>query len=261
MKADALNSKFCPYEISLLNGRFCPYEISHRIHVWTLTIGNSHAAVSVEQVLNESERKRAQRFAFGHLRDRFIAVRGALRCLLALYLETDPSDIRLEYGPNGKPSVESECKIQFNVSHSNEVAVVAITTECPVGIDIECISELPELEQLASAFFCPEEFAEIVSFPLAERSFAFFSRWTRREAYVKAIGAGLSLPVESLPVTASGSPANFDQAGLEGSSNESWVLEDLNLAPGYAAALAYCGEYRPLSIFPIIDVAEFCPRR
>jgi 4'-phosphopantetheinyl transferase len=257
LKADALNSNFRPYEISLLNSRFSPYEIIHRIHIWTISIGNSAATVRLEQVLDESENARAQRFAFSSLRDRFIEVRGALRCLLALYLDTNPSTIRLEYGPNGKPSVESGSNIEFNVSHSKDLAVVAITTNCRVGVDIEYMCELSELEQIASSFFRPEEFAAIASSPPAERRSAFFRSWTRKEAYVKALGAGFSTPVEGLPVTASESPAHSLHAGLEGAANESWVLEDLNLAPDYAVALAYCGEQRPLSLFPIIDVAEF----
>jgi 4'-phosphopantetheinyl transferase len=245
-------------EATALISDFCPLEISDRIHVWTVSLRNAGAAAErLKHVLDEFETGRARQFSFDYLRDSFVALRGALRCLLRHYLATDLSGVRIGYGPEGKPVLLSAGDIEFNVSRSEDLAAIAITARCQVGIDIEHVHELPELEQLARRFFCPEEYEEIISVPPIERSAAFFRCWTRKEAYVKAIGAGLSIPLDGFAVSASESPAHIVHSGHKAGASESWRVRDLDLAPSYSAALAYSGDERPLSQFPIVDIAEF----
>jgi 4'-phosphopantetheinyl transferase len=237
---------------------FCPLEISRWIHIWTVSLENSSvAAMRLRSVLDECETENACRFSFDYLRDSFSAVRGSLRCLLARYLETHPATIKFAYGPNGKPAVASARDIQFNVSRSKDFAAIAITAQCQVGIDIEHIRELPKLEQIAERFFCREEYEEIISLSPVERSAAFFRCWTRKEAYVKALGAGLSIPLDGFTVTASESPVRIIHSEHDAGASELLRVQDFDLAPSYSAALAYSGDERPLSLFPVVDIAEF----
>jgi 4'-phosphopantetheinyl transferase len=114
------------------------------------------------------------------------------------------------------------------------------------------------MQQIAAHFFCSEEATEIMSLPPSERERAFFCCWTRKEAYIKAIGDGLSVPLDSFRVTVlPNTPAHFVHLGHGAADTDAWTLHDLCLAPDYAAALAYCDRQRSLSIFPIVDLAEF----
>ena len=190
--------------------------LSGEIHVWTLRIPAAEAVAAFEQLLSSDERERAARFRFDHLRRSFVITRGALRCLLARYVGQDPAAIHFVYGPKGKPALGGP--IEFNTTHSGDMAAFAFADGCPVGIDLEQIRAVPRMEDIAARFFEPEEHAAIMALPPAQREAAFFRCWTRKEACVKATGEGLG---------ASPSPA----AG--------WTLCDLAIAPGYAGALAY----------------------
>jgi 4'-phosphopantetheinyl transferase len=117
------------------------------------------------------------------------------------------------------------------------------------------------MEQIAAHFFCSEETAEIMSLPPNERERAFFCCWTRKEAYLKAIGHGLSMPLDGFRVTVlPNTPAHFVHLGHGAVDTDAWTLHDLHLAPDYAAALAYPDRQRSLSIFPIVDPADFFSR-
>jgi 4'-phosphopantetheinyl transferase len=209
------------------------------------------------RTLASDEIDRAARFRFRSLRQSFIIARGALRHLLGHYLETQPANIRFSYGSNGKPAITPFVGIQFNMTCSGSLAAIALTADCTIGIDLEQVRPMPDMQQIAERFFCPEEAAEIMSLPLDERERAFFCCWTRKEAYIKAVGEGLSIPLDSfrvtvLPVT----PVRFVHCGRDTSAAETWTLHDLSLAPGHAAALAYRDRQRSLSIFPTVGAAE-----
>ncbi len=211
-----------------------------------------------ESLLAADELDRAGRFRFGHQRESFVIARGALRCLLGLYLDILPKDIHFLYGAKGKPALEADAHIEFNMTHSGSLAAVAITAGCQVGIDLEQICPLPDLQQVAAGFFNSAEASEIMSLPASERERAFFSCWTRKEAYIKAVGDGLSSPLDDFRVTVlPNTPPRLIHLGNRADGIESWTLHDLCLAPDYAAALAYRDRQRPLSIFPILDLADF----
>jgi 4'-phosphopantetheinyl transferase len=237
----------------------CSFELSKSdVHIWTLRTGASHsAAAKLERVLNRDETERAARFRFDHLRQSFVITHGAVRCLLARYLKLDPASIQFNYGSKGKPALASVTGIQFNVTHSGGLAAVALTVGCELGLDIEYIRPLSEMTQIASQFFCTEESSEIMSLPPNERERAFFCCWTRKEAYIKAIGDGLSAPLDQFRVTLRpGQPARFVHIGHDKTAAEAWTLHDLCLASDYTAALAYRDRPRTLSLFPILDPAE-----
>jgi 4'-phosphopantetheinyl transferase len=226
-------------------------------HVWTLPTAASNLAASLlTDVLTTDEKDRASRFRFRRLRESFVSAHGALRYLLGRYLDCSPSDLRFVYRSKGKPALLSETGIQFNMAHSGCLIVIAVTLDRPIGVDIEEIRQLSDMQQIAYRFFCPEEAHEIMSLPETERHRGFFSCWTRKEAFVKATGHGLSVPLNSFRVTLHPDlPARFVQIGDGTIDAQSWMLHDLQLAPGYAAALAYHGRQQLLTVLPI-DLTE-----
>jgi 4'-phosphopantetheinyl transferase len=143
------------------------------------------------------------------------------------------------------------------MTHSGNLAAIALTTDCYLGIDLEQIRPLPDMQAIAGRFFCTQESEEIMSLPQDERERAFFCCWTRKEAYIKAVGDGLSVPLDSFRVTVDPrTPARFLHIGHNTVVARMWALHDLCLDKNCAAALAYKDQPRTLSIFPIIDSSE-----
>jgi len=229
------------------------------IHVWTLRIEASDAvAANLERILAPDEKDRARRFHFATHRHSFVLTRGILRCLLGRYLNVHPAGIQFSYGSKGKPAIELAADIEFNTTHSANLAVFAFTVGCELGVDVEQIRPMPDMQNIADRFFCAEEAAELMSLPPSEREPAFFRCWTRKEAYIKAIGEGLSAPLDQFRVTFQpNEPARFVHVAHDRNAAQAWTLHDLRLAPDYAAALAYRDRPRSLSVFPIADLSEF----
>jgi 4'-phosphopantetheinyl transferase len=177
------------------------------IHVWCASLATDEATLHrLESTLADQERERARRFIFARDRDRYIAARGILRDLLGKYLGCAPQSIELVYGPNGKPALASAASrpaICFNLSHSHGVAVVAIGQEREVGIDVELIRAEFASEAIAKRYFSAKEIDELSSLPAELRAEGFFLCWTRKEAYIKAKGDGLQIPLDSFDVSLS----------------------------------------------------------
>jgi 4'-phosphopantetheinyl transferase len=239
----------------------CSYELSNgTIHIWTLPTTAADAVVAkFEQVLSPDEIEFALRFRFRHLRNSFVIRRGALRYLLGRYKKLEPASIQFNYRSKGKPSLSPADGLQFNMTHSGGIAAIALGAHCQIGIDLEKIRPLPEMQRIANRVFCLEEVTEIMSLPQGERMHAFFRCWTRKEAYVKAIGDGIFSPFNSFRVTVQDNvPARFVYLGGDATAS-SLMLHDLNLASDCAAALAYCDGQRSVSIFRVVDPAESLP--
>src|ERR1700744_2297083 len=237
----------------------CSFELSNQdVHVWTVPTKASDAVVAqFERVLSKDEAIRAARFRFSHLQDSFVITRGVLRHLLGHYLSLDPARICFSYGDKGKPAVASAGNLQFNLTHSGGIAAVAFTPDCQLGIDMEHIRPVEEMQQIADRNFSAEEAAELMLLPENEREPAFFRCWTRKEAYIKAIGDGLSCALDSFQVTLlPNMPPRLIHIGGDRVAAEMWSLHDLCLATDYASALAYRGRERLVSIFPVSDLAE-----
>jgi 4'-phosphopantetheinyl transferase len=215
-----------------------------------------------ERILAPGERDRAARFRFEDLRRKFILARAALRILLGGYLKRDPADIQFEHGPKGKPSLPEPGGIEFNASHSGGLAVFAFAKDCELGIDVEQIRPMPDMLDIANRFFCAAEAGELTSLPAHQRERAFFNCWTRKEAYIKATGEGLSAPLDEFRVTLRpDEPARFvhianDHLANDENAAADWSLHDLRLAPDYAGALAYRDAIRPVRVFPLLNAAE-----
>ncbi len=184
----------------------------------------------LNEILSPEERERANRFRFPEHRHRYIVCRGTVREVLALYLNLAPAAIRFDYNPYGKPSVPGS-DVRFNVSHSGVWAMLAVSLEREVGIDIEHIDPRFAQDQIPERFFSPREVEHLRSLPESRQTAAFFRCWTRKEAYIKARGLGLALALDSFDVSLRpDDPPELSRAGH-------WSIQNLDAPAGYAAAI------------------------
>lgn len=213
------------------------------VHVWCLSLEQPVSCVlQLVQVLSRDERLRAERFYFERDRRRFIVTRGMLRIILGQYLAARPDQIQFRYGPHGKPYLAETFGnnwLQFNLAHSHELAMYAFTCGREVGIDLEYICPMPDAERIAAPFFSPREISIWQKLPQHQRLRAFFNAWTRKEAYLKAIGEGLAQSLDQVEVSIEpGKPAQL--LSIKGCREEAarWSLKSLSPAHDYVAALA-----------------------
>jgi 4'-phosphopantetheinyl transferase len=218
------------------------------IHVWQARIDPAPTHVAgLEDILSPDEKERAGRFMFEHLKSAFVVSRGTLRVLLGNYLEIAPRDVLFRYGTNGKPALAGSGVIDFNASHSDGLAVFGFTRGCEIGIDVEKVRPIEDMRNIADHFFCAEEAAELMSLEPGLRERAFFNCWTRKEAYIKATGKGLSEPLDSFRVSLEpGRPARLIHIRGDALAAQKWAFHDLPVASGYVAALAYRDAERPV---------------
>jgi 4'-phosphopantetheinyl transferase len=217
------------------------------VHVWRVVLDQPAIRLqSLWEQLAPEERDRAARFHFPKDRDRFVAARGLLRVILGAYLGVDPAGLRFTKNAYGKPALAEQRgpdDLRFNLSHSHELVLYAITRGREVGIDVEWMR--PDLadEEIAARFFSPREVAALRALPEPQRLEAFFNCWTRKEAFIKARGEGLSLPLDEFDVSlAPGEPAALLGTCWDPHEAGRWSLRALSPGPGYAAALAVEGE-------------------
>jgi 4'-phosphopantetheinyl transferase len=199
------------------------------------------------ETLAPDECLRAERFHFERDRRRFIVGRGVLRTILGRYLGLEPNHLQFCYGPRGKPalagiSTRPNAWLCFNLAHSQNLALYAVTCERELGVDIECIHAIPDAEQIAARYFSAHENAGLRSLPANQKQEAFFNCWTRKEAYIKAIGDGLAQPLAEFDVAlAPGEPARLLRIKDNAQAAARWSIQALTPAPGYVAALAVKG--------------------
>jgi 4'-phosphopantetheinyl transferase len=202
------------------------------------------------KVLSEDERERAARFIFEKDRQFFAACRATLRVLLQGYLDVAAADIVFSYSKRGKPKVTFETDVEFNVSHSGGVAVFAFARGVDIGVDVEKVKPIAELENIARRHFCAQECAQLIAQPEHERADAFFRCWTRKEAYIKATSDGLSAPLDQFQVTfLKDVECRFVHINGDEEEASRWALQNLELPAGFAGAVAYRGEKRKLIYF------------
>ena len=210
------------------------------IHVWCSPLDAPYTCIQkIYNTLSDLEKQRAGALRLPEHRRSFIAAHGLLRTILALYHPTDAERIELAYGPNGKPRLAPEGRVKFNLSHCEDLALVAVNLDRELGIDLERIRPIADLENIARTFFSPGECRDLFSLGFEQRTAAFFTCWTRKEAYVKATGAGLSCPLDSFRVTVvPGENPGF--IGIDGSPSEAvnFTLHDVRPSAFHAAALA-----------------------
>jgi 4'-phosphopantetheinyl transferase len=217
------------------------------VHLWRVEL---HAVAQAEerwqQVLSEDERARAARFHFLRDRQYFSATRAVLRMILGSYFDDDPKKLTFRYSDNEKPSLNpASCgrQIEFNVSHSGDIALLAFAQGRAVGVDVEKVRSDFEHEAIARRFFSEQEQLQLAALLPEERYSGFFRCWTRKEAYIKAQGVGLSLPLDQFDVSLRPGDSNALLA-TRPDNNEAalWSLQDVPAGAGYVAALCVRGE-------------------
>ena len=195
-----------------------------------------------EANLSPDERARAARFHFPKHRQHFVAARGSLRMILARYLDRDPAQLEFCYSPFGKPDLAPSADadgIRFNLSHSQGLALYAITRDQDIGVDLEGERANIAWEDIARRYFAPSEVEALRLVPASSRTQAFLNCWTRKEAFVKARGEGLSLPLDQFEVSvAPGEPARLLRMTGNPQEASQWSFQQLEPAPGFVAAIA-----------------------
>ena len=192
-------------------------------------------------LLSDTEQRRADRFAFDRDRNRFIVARARLRELLATRLNVRPESVELTYGVHGKPALArrfADSDLRFNVSHSDDVAVCAFSFGREIGIDIEVVRSIPDADDIASRFFSRRENEAYRALDPSDKPLGFFYCWTRKEAFIKAIGDGLYHPLDSFDVSlAPGEPAKIQRVKELPGSECGWHLNSFSPLPGLIAAV------------------------
>jgi 4'-phosphopantetheinyl transferase len=187
------------------------------IHVWRINLDRSPSAYAL--LLSPDEKTRADRFHKSVDQERFTVARGMLRQIIGQYLQQPPQSLTFSYGDHGKPMIAN---LEFNLSHTSNLALLAVSIDRPVGIDLEQVHPMENLTKLAARFFTVEEHQNIVTADEADRTELFFRIWTGKEAYLKAIGVGLG--------------------GLQSIMHPDWDVREITPADGFVGAIAAPGK-------------------
>jgi 4'-phosphopantetheinyl transferase len=212
--------------------------LPNEVHVWRIDLDVSKSQLeNLVVTLSSDELARANRFHFQEHCQRFIAGRGSLRNILSLYLGIEPQQVRFDYEPRGKPLLAdtlADSGLLFNLSHSQGLALCAVNYTRKIGIDLEYIRSVSDLEALAQRFFLPREYEVVRSLPPHQQQEVFFRYWTCKEAYLKATGDGIS-QLEQVEISlTSTQPAKL-------LASEDWSLVEFTPADNYRAAVAVAG--------------------
>jgi 4'-phosphopantetheinyl transferase len=220
------------------------------VHLWRINLNQSESQLEdFWETLSSDEIARAERFYFPEHRQRFIAGRGTLRAILGRYLAIDPKQVEFEYQPRGKPFLAAKFANQrlfFNLSHSQDLALCGVSYQNQIGVDLECIRTMSDLESLAKRFFSAEEYEHLRLVSSEEQKQMFFRYWTCKEAYVKATGDGL-VKLEEIKISLTvNQPSKLLVSG-------DWNLRELTPTDNFAAAVVvaerninlHCWEYSP----------------
>lgn len=224
------------------------------VHVWLASLNQPAAVVLAhQQILSPDELDRAAKYHFQKDGKHFVVARATLRFLLASYLQSEPARLRFRLNEYGKPRLDAETEgeaLRFNLSHSQDLALYAVARTREVGIDLEYIRQDFYTRQIAERFFSVGEVLALDALPVNLQTEGFFRCWTRKEAYIKARGEGLSLPLEQFDVSLSpDEPVALLKVRTDPTEVSRWSLMELTPAPGYMAAIAIEGTGFSLSCF------------
>lgn len=212
------------------------------VSLWRFDIDRDPAEVArLAEVLSPAELRRARRFRFPRDRSRYVVGRGLLRQALGELTGRHPATLELRTGPFGKPELVGS-GVSFNLSHAEGMAVMVATRAGPVGVDLERIRPVPDGELMATRFFSDHEVAALHRVPARARDEAFLRCWTRKEAYVKAVGGGLSMALRDFAVSVDAGDVPAIVWAVDPSAAHRWSVTDLSAyVPGHVAALVATG--------------------
>ena len=229
------------------------------VDVWRASLNQESSTTrALFLTLTPDERERASRFHFQKDREHFIVARGVLRDILGRYLDTSPARIRFSYNQYGKPALAQDDgadALRFNISHAHEVALYGFTRGRDIGLDIEFVREDFASLEIAERFFSTDEVSMLRTLPASEQTVAFFNCWTRKEAFIKALGEGLSHPLDRFSVSfVPGEPAALLSTADAPQEASRWSLVELAPGAGYVAALAVEGHATEISLWDWHDL-------
>ena len=250
LRAKAIN----PASVALKPSRFPGLALdSAEVHLWQASLDGRPADI-FESFLSPDELDRANRFHFAQDRNHFVVARGLLRNLLGAYLGISRAEFRFSYGAKGKPFLllDGQTQINFNLSHSHGRAAFAFSRGRELGVDLEYVKEDFEAELIASRFFSRAEVLALRAVPAELRNQAFFNCWTRKEAYIKARGEGLSMPLDEFDVSLRpGEPAALLNNYREEREVERWSIKAIPAPADYIGALVVEGHDWQLKSFSL----------
>ncbi|WP_423062683.1 4'-phosphopantetheinyl transferase family protein [Candidiatus Paracoxiella cheracis] len=211
----------------------------NEIHIWIIGIEhNKKDLQGLWQLLSSDETIRAQRFHFSRDRNMYVIAHGALRKILSCYLYQLPEAIQISYTEKNKPYIDGS-NIKFNLSHSHKLAVIVVGLTTPLGIDVEYLGN-ENLEELpiAKRFFSEEEYYQLIALPSEQQHHAFLETWTRKEAFIKAVGDGLNFPLQEFVVNVPPMPAAVKFLKPHRLESDTWYLQALNVPEDYVGTVA-----------------------
>jgi 4'-phosphopantetheinyl transferase len=226
------------------------FDLKQRVDLWVGSLRQWEAnEISLNRV-TEEERLQAQRYHFEVLRNRALIGKALLRTILAQYVAADPLKIRIERGEYGKPYLPQHPELHFNVSHSEDMFLCGVSSAAEIGVDVEAMARMNDHAEIAERYFTKQERDKLHSVASSECIPMFFRYWTRKEAFVKGTGKGLSLDLRSFDVSADRvSPVTV--SGVKDETDAGWTVHSFSPCAGYAAAVALCGELPRLHFFSL----------
>lgn len=221
---------------------------SNDVHVWRASFRQLKPLLRhFESLISPDERMKASRYRFEDNREEYIIARGLLRHLLGSYLGKKPASLQFFYNPYGKPAINSEAgnnRITFNLSHAHGYILYVFTKGREVGIDLEKIRPEAAHDGVAERFFSKKEVSTLRALPRHAQAIGFFNCWTRKEAYIKARGEGLTIPLNQFDVSLiPGEPAALLESRVDPADTSRWTLKSLDMGTQYIAALAVEGQH------------------
>lgn len=221
------------------------------VHLWRAALRQPPKVIAQHyELLSVEEKERAAKFYFPEDRDHFINARGILRYLLSRYLQVPAAAVSFQYSTYGKPSLTAETPLHFNVSHAGGYGLFGFTSGGSLGVDLEKTDESIEVKRLVSRFFSPDEAAEVLALPPDARPAAFFRTWTRKEAFIKAHGEGLALPLDQFAVTVPlDEPVEVRQIDWAPNQAGAWSLTSFMVQEELPGAMVVRGKLEELRFF------------
>ena len=195
-------------------------------------------------VLSPDEAQRARRIIVPDKSEQRAAARARLRHILARYLDADPAGLRFEYGEHGKPALSRDAAPSFNLSHSGSVGLIGVTDGVRIGVDVEYAAPGRAFSAIAKRFFSRAESADLDALSEPERPFAFYRAWTRKEAYLKAWGTGLTFPSDRFTIQYTHGPGRLVATHMPGDEPAGWRFANVEAGPEYAGAICFEGAER-----------------
>jgi len=215
------------------------------VHVWLARLDLPWSAGPFLELLATDERQKSEHFRFQHDRDRYVIGRVLVRILLGHLLHVEPASLRFHYNDFGKPYLsggKDERRLRFNVSHSGQLILVALAADRHIGVDVERVREDLDIEAIAARFFSARERADLAVLSPSQKSDAFFRCWSRKEAFIKAKGEGLTLPLDRFDVSLlPGEPAMLRATRPDPVEANRWDIRDLDVGLSSQAAVAVEG--------------------